>query len=122
MDWEAQDEGVIAKILAADGTKDIPVGTVVAVVVEDAEHVRAPGLLLHLNAIKSNPLPSTYLQTLLQASSSCCKVEGFTLCEGSGNGELLSISFVQKQPRTTTIDSRHMGFPSPTIAVLCCFH
>ena len=45
MDWEAQDEGVIAKILAPDGSKDIPVGTVVAVVVEDAEHVgphRAP--------------------------------------------------------------------------------
>ena len=41
MDWEAQDEGFIAKILAADGTKDIPVGTVVAVVVEDAEHVSA---------------------------------------------------------------------------------
>ena len=41
MDWEAQDEGVIAKILAADGSKDIPVGTVVAVVVEDAEHVSA---------------------------------------------------------------------------------
>ena len=39
MDWEAQDEGVIAKIIAPDGTKDIPVGTVVAVVVEDAEHV-----------------------------------------------------------------------------------
>ena len=53
MDWEAQDEGVIARILAPDGTKDIPVGTVVAVVVEDAEHVRAPGLLLHLYAIKS---------------------------------------------------------------------
>ncbi|CAK0785753.1 hypothetical protein CVIRNUC_008964 [Coccomyxa viridis] len=41
MDWEAQDEGVIAKILAPDGSKDIPVGTVVAVVVEDAEHVSA---------------------------------------------------------------------------------
>ncbi len=66
MDWEAQDEGVIAKILAADGTKDIPVGTVVAVVVEDAEHVRAPGLLLHLNAIKSIPcLPLTCRR--------CCK-------------------------------------------------
>jgi pyruvate dehydrogenase E2 component (dihydrolipoamide acetyltransferase) len=39
MDWEAQDEGVIAKIIAPDGTKDIPVGTVVAVVVEDVEHV-----------------------------------------------------------------------------------
>ena len=44
MDWEAQDEGVIAKILAPDGSKDIPVGTVVAVVVEDAEHVSALSL------------------------------------------------------------------------------
>ena len=90
MDWEAQDEGVIAKILAQDGTKDIPVGTVVAVVVEDAEHVRAPGLLLHLYAIKSKFLPSTHLQTLLQASSSCCKVIGYISCEASANGAPLS--------------------------------
>lgn len=86
MDWEAQDEGVIAKILAQDGTKDIPVGTVVAVVVEDAEHVRAPGLLVHLHGIKSEILPSTYLQTLLQASFSCCKAKGYILCDASGNG------------------------------------
>ena len=90
MDWEAQDEGVIAKILAQDGKKDIPVGTVVAVVVEDAAHVRAPGLLLYLFAIISKMLPSTYLQTLLQRFSSCCKVEGYIMCEASGNGAPLS--------------------------------
>lgn len=42
MDWEAQDEGVIARILAPDGAKDIPVGTIVAVVVEDADMVSIP--------------------------------------------------------------------------------
>ena len=39
MDWEAQDEGFLAKIILPAGSKDIPVGTPVAVVVEDAEHV-----------------------------------------------------------------------------------
>ena len=51
MDWEAQDEGVIAKILAPDGSKDIPVGTVVAVVVEDAEHVRPFVTPLHCRVL-----------------------------------------------------------------------
>ncbi|CAL8471164.1 g10706 [Coccomyxa elongata] len=41
MDWEAQDEGVLAKILAPDGTKDIAVGTPVAVIVDDAADVGA---------------------------------------------------------------------------------
>lgn len=41
MEWEAQDEGVLAKILAPAGSKDIPVGTPVAVIVDDAEHVRS---------------------------------------------------------------------------------
>ena len=41
MDWEAQDEGFLAKIILPAGSKDIPVGTPVAVVVEDAEHVRS---------------------------------------------------------------------------------
>lgn len=41
MSWEAQDEGVIAKILLPAGSKDIPVGTLVAVVVDDAESVAA---------------------------------------------------------------------------------
>ena len=40
MEWEAQDEGFLAKILVAEGTKDIAVGTPVAVVVEDANDVR----------------------------------------------------------------------------------
>ena len=40
MDWEAQDEGFLAKIILGEGTKDIAVGTPVAVVVEDEENVR----------------------------------------------------------------------------------
>ena len=35
MDWEAQEDGFIAKILAGDGSKDIAVGTPVLVFVED---------------------------------------------------------------------------------------
>ena len=35
-----QDEGYLAKILVGDGTKDIPVGTLVAIVVDDKDDVR----------------------------------------------------------------------------------
>ena len=39
MDWEAQDEGFLAKIIMSEGSKDVSVGTPVAVVVEEEEHV-----------------------------------------------------------------------------------
>jgi pyruvate dehydrogenase E2 component (dihydrolipoamide acetyltransferase) len=35
MGWESQDEGILAKIIMADGSKDIAVGTVVAITVDD---------------------------------------------------------------------------------------
>ena len=35
MGWESQDDGVMGKIIKGDGSKDIPVGTVVALSVED---------------------------------------------------------------------------------------
>ncbi len=35
-----QDEGYLAKILVGDGAKDIPVGTLVAIVVDDKDDVR----------------------------------------------------------------------------------
>lgn len=41
MDWEAQDEGYMAKILVAEGTKDIPLGTLVAIVVDEKDQVAA---------------------------------------------------------------------------------
>eukprot|EP00884_Botryococcus_braunii_P019439 jgi/Botrbrau1/6179/Bobra.0344s0019.1 len=39
MDWDAQDEGYVAKILVPSGTRDIAVGSPVLVVVEDEELV-----------------------------------------------------------------------------------
>lgn len=36
-----QDDGIVAKLLVKAGTKDIPVGTPMAVLVEEAEHVAA---------------------------------------------------------------------------------
>ena len=41
MEWEAQDEGVIAKIIVPTGARDVPVGTPVAIVVDDAASVAA---------------------------------------------------------------------------------
>ena len=41
MDWEAQDEGVLAKIVVPAGARDVPVGTLVAIVVDEASDVAA---------------------------------------------------------------------------------
>ena len=41
MEWEAQDDGVIAKILVESGARDVHVGTPVAIVVDDAASVAA---------------------------------------------------------------------------------
>ena len=70
MDWEAQDEGVIAKIIAPDGTKDIPVGTVVAVVVDDAEHV-------------STELPFVFLMTPAQILTGQIRPCHLGVCSGA---------------------------------------
>ena len=37
--WENQDDGFIAKLLKPGGSKDIPVGTPLVVVVEEKEHI-----------------------------------------------------------------------------------
>lgn len=39
--FEANDDGVMAKILAPEGTKDLPLGAVVAITVDDEDHVSA---------------------------------------------------------------------------------
>lgn len=41
VDFEMQEEGIIAKILHSAGTKDIPLGAPVAVLVDDAADVKA---------------------------------------------------------------------------------
>lgn len=41
IDWESMDDGFMAKILVPEGTKDVAVGTPVAIVVEDADDVGA---------------------------------------------------------------------------------
>jgi pyruvate/2-oxoglutarate dehydrogenase complex dihydrolipoamide acyltransferase (E2) component len=41
MDWEAQDDAFVAKLLVPEGAKDIAVGSPVAVFVEDKVHTHA---------------------------------------------------------------------------------
>ena len=41
MEWEATDEGTVARILAPAGSEAVPVGQVVAVLVEEAEDAGA---------------------------------------------------------------------------------
>ena len=40
MEWEAQDEGFLAKIIVQDGAQDVKVGTLVAIMVEEEGSVR----------------------------------------------------------------------------------
>nr|WP_087576175.1 dihydrolipoamide acetyltransferase family protein [Sphingomonas sp. CDS-1] len=42
MEYEAIDEGVIASIAIADGSQDVPVGTIIATIAEAGESVAAP--------------------------------------------------------------------------------
>ena len=37
--WENQDDGFVAKLLRPSGSKDIPVGTALVVLVEEKEHI-----------------------------------------------------------------------------------
>eukprot|EP00304_Pavlova_gyrans_P007531 CAMPEP_0206041660 /NCGR_PEP_ID=MMETSP1466-20131121/6097_1 /ASSEMBLY_ACC=CAM_ASM_001126 /TAXON_ID=44452 /ORGANISM="Pavlova gyrans, Strain CCMP608" /LENGTH=98 /DNA_ID=CAMNT_0053416363 /DNA_START=147 /DNA_END=439 /DNA_ORIENTATION=+ len=41
VDFEVQDDGIVAKLLVPAGSSDLTVGTPVAVLVEEAEHVAA---------------------------------------------------------------------------------
>jgi pyruvate dehydrogenase E2 component (dihydrolipoamide acetyltransferase) len=43
MEYEAIDEGVIAKILVAEGTDEVKVGTVIAILIEEGEELPAAG-------------------------------------------------------------------------------
>ena len=47
MDWEAQDDGFVAKILAEEGSKDVSVGAPVIVIVEEE-------VILHLQSAYAN--------------------------------------------------------------------
>lgn len=49
MDWEAQDDGFVAKILAEEGSKDISVGSPVIVLVEEE-------VLLPISNLNSEPV------------------------------------------------------------------
>ena len=67
MEWEAQDEGVLAKILVGDGAQDVKVGTPVAVIVDDKADVRSFSAVLHFYVCSCHgahgPSPTTHSPT-----------------------------------------------------------
>ncbi len=73
MEVEAVDEGTIAKILVPEGTQDVPVNNVIAVLAADGEDVKAAGA----GAASAAPAKSEAAQPAPPApasdgSSSCC--------------------------------------------------
>lgn len=74
LEWENQEDGFLAKILVGDGSKDIPVGTPVAVITEEKEDV---SLLYQLHAAVTSHMrkewhvaPYTCVDKVCQ--STCC--------------------------------------------------
>src|SRR6187399_2847126 len=58
MEVEAVDEGTIAKILVPEGTQDVPVNDVIAVLAGDGEDVKAAGSAAPAAKPASAPAPS----------------------------------------------------------------
>jgi pyruvate dehydrogenase E2 component (dihydrolipoamide acetyltransferase) len=67
--FDSQDDGYLAKILVAAGTKDVPVGTAICVMVEDGTQVRERGAALrHLVASNTRSVIATSKAGRAQAS------------------------------------------------------
>ena len=64
-----QDEGYLAKILVGDGAKDIPVGTLVAIVVDDKDDVRTSMVPVRHVSAGQNMRVLTDQHTLVAAPS-----------------------------------------------------
>src|ERR1700716_3500420 len=58
MEVEAVDEGTIAKILVPEGTQDVPVTDIIAVLAGDGEDVKAAGAAAPAPAAKAAPAPA----------------------------------------------------------------
>src|SRR5258706_9445610 len=58
MEFEAVDEGVIAKVLVAEGTDNVKVGTVIAVLAVEGEAVDKVAAPKEPKAAPSSPLPA----------------------------------------------------------------
>src|SRR5579872_1013574 len=57
MEVEAVDEGTIAKILVPEGTADVPVNNVIAILAGDGEDVKAAGAAASSASPKAAPAP-----------------------------------------------------------------
>ncbi|OAN56338.1 pyruvate dehydrogenase complex dihydrolipoamide acetyltransferase [Sphingobium sp. TCM1] len=58
MEFEAVDEGVVAKILVAEGSEGVKVGTVIAIIAEEGEDVAAAAAGGGAPAPKADPIPA----------------------------------------------------------------
>lgn len=58
MEYESIDDGVVGKLLVADGTEDIPVGQLIAVLLEDGEDASAADSVLAAAPAAAAPVPA----------------------------------------------------------------
>jgi pyruvate dehydrogenase E2 component (dihydrolipoamide acetyltransferase) len=79
MGWESQDEGFLAKIVLVDGSKDIPVGTVVAITVDDESEIDG--------AKNYDPLSRGAGQSESSTSSKGCNASETVNSQDGGKGE-----------------------------------
>ncbi len=75
LEWENQDDGFLAKILVGDNSKDIPVGTPVAVITDEKDDVGLAcyPLMLHVT-LWCYMLPSgvTFYPLVVHVTLWCC--------------------------------------------------
>ena len=72
MEFEAVDEGVVAKILVAEGSEGVKVGTVIAIIAEEGEDVTAAsagGAKAEAPAPKADPVPEKAAAPAAQADA-----------------------------------------------------
>ena len=78
MEVEAVDEGTIAKILVPEGTQDVPVNDIIAVLAGDGEDVKAAG---------AAPAPKAAAAPAAQpARGACCRCTSAEACRRAGTG------------------------------------
>src|SRR5438270_13394920 len=58
MEYEAIDEGTLAKIVVPEGTQDVPVKSLIAVLAEEGEDVKAAAAAAAKSALAAKPAPA----------------------------------------------------------------
>jgi pyruvate dehydrogenase E2 component (dihydrolipoamide acetyltransferase) len=120
MEVEAVDEGTLAKILVPEGTQDVPVNNIIAVLAGDGEDVKAAGAAAgaaappkpaaEAPAPKPAPAPAPAAPAPGPAAASPPKPAAAPAAQANGHGRIFSSPLARRLAKEAGIDiSRVMG-------------